>query len=364
MRLKTFTAKTMNEAMQMVRDALGEDAVIISTREERGKGVHVTAAVEKDLPVPVFEWQPRKNEDGTKPPREEPAEPAWLQYDPEQADEEQVAEILTEAMLRHSVPEDITDSLISASLATAHGDPVSALSAALEQHFGFTPLPQRSHPRVLVMVGAPGAGKTLVAAKLAARAALNGRVPLVISTDTVRAGGVEQLQAFTRILGLDLHTAANARELRKITEERGSGADQIIVDTGGLNPFDAKEMKELAKIANAVESDPVVVMPAGLDAEETSEIARAFGILGARRMVSTRLDIARRLGGLLASADQAGLGFAEISATPQVVEGLNPLNPGKLAELLMPRSWLGRHNKNNQSSGTGTGTPSRKQNDE
>ena len=47
MRLKSFTAKTMKEAMQMVRDELGENAVIVATREESG-GVRVTAALEQE----------------------------------------------------------------------------------------------------------------------------------------------------------------------------------------------------------------------------------------------------------------------------------------------------------------------------
>ena len=47
MRLKSFYAKTVTEAMQMVREMLGEDAIIVATREEKGgKAVCVTAAIE------------------------------------------------------------------------------------------------------------------------------------------------------------------------------------------------------------------------------------------------------------------------------------------------------------------------------
>ena len=50
MRLKSFTAKSMRDAMQMVREALGEDAIIVATREENGgSSVRVTAAVEKEM---------------------------------------------------------------------------------------------------------------------------------------------------------------------------------------------------------------------------------------------------------------------------------------------------------------------------
>ena len=61
MRLRTFTAPDMNRAMVMVREALGDDAVIISTsRDANSKAVSVTAAIEEEVPavedVPTNDW--------------------------------------------------------------------------------------------------------------------------------------------------------------------------------------------------------------------------------------------------------------------------------------------------------------------
>jgi flagellar biosynthesis protein FlhF len=81
MRLKSFYAKTMTEAMQMVRDTLGEDAIIVATREEKGgKAVRVTAAIdpndynEKATRAPAFE---------THGNRQAASPETWLQYDEE-----------------------------------------------------------------------------------------------------------------------------------------------------------------------------------------------------------------------------------------------------------------------------------------
>jgi flagellar biosynthesis protein FlhF len=53
MRLKTFTAKTMSEAMKLVRQTLGDEAVIIATKEENGgQSVQVTAAIEQTDTLP------------------------------------------------------------------------------------------------------------------------------------------------------------------------------------------------------------------------------------------------------------------------------------------------------------------------
>jgi flagellar biosynthesis protein FlhF len=91
MRLKSFYAKTMTEAMQMVRETLGENAVIVATREEKGgKAVRITAAIE-----PHFELSKTG---------EAAAADGWLQYDDED-EESAVAEEITDTMLRHGVPE-------------------------------------------------------------------------------------------------------------------------------------------------------------------------------------------------------------------------------------------------------------------
>ena len=53
-------------------------------------------------------------------------------------------------------------------------------------------------------------------------------------------------------------------------------------------------------------------------------------------MVATRVDLARRLGGLLSAAHAGRLAFAEVSITPQIAEGLTAINPIALARLLLP----------------------------
>src|SRR5688572_20690401 len=122
MRLKSFTARTMTEAMKMVREALGDEAIIIATREEQGgKSVRVTAAVEKDRA------------------EKEEADDDWLYADDD--DEATVVEDITEVMLRHSVPEDVLDQVVSCASVMGLEDSRIALLGALENLFQFKPLP-------------------------------------------------------------------------------------------------------------------------------------------------------------------------------------------------------------------------------
>lgn len=306
----------------MVRETLGEEAVIIATREEKnavgGAMVRITAAVEKDTLYGEHSDQ---------------ASDSWL-YDDDD-DEAMVIEEVTENMLRHGVPEDILEQIISCASILGIDEPRPALLSAIETLFKFSPLSAAPSRTPTMMIGAPGSGKTLAAAKMAARSSMNGLNVAVITTDTERAGGFEQLEAFTRLMEIDLKVAKSPTGLKEVLLETRT-FDQVIIDTAGTNPFDTESVKNLARMIGAAEMEPVLVMPANTNADEAGEIAQIFATIGAQRLLPTRVDVARRLGSLLAAAYQGGLAFAEVSATAKVADGLSQLTSKRLTQLLMP----------------------------
>ena len=80
---------------------------------------------------------------------------------------------------------------------------------------------------------------------------------------------------------------------------------------------------------------PLLVMPADSAAEEAAAMARCFVALGARALLPTRLDLVRRLGGVLAAADAGRLALSAAGITPQFAYGLRPLTPLLLARCLL-----------------------------
>lgn len=323
MRLKSFYAKTTTEAMRMVRQTLGEDAVIVATREEKGGSVCVTAAVDR---------HDRFEDDYGAHSRER----EWIYGDGED-EEGAILEQLTDVMLRHSVPEEITDQILSCATVVGLNRADASLVAALEHLFSFRPLSRKPGAPACMLVGPPGAGKTLAVAKLAARDVMDNLKVAVISTDTVRAGGIEQLSAFTRLMKVNLKKAADAKQLKDCLQESAT-ADRIYIDTAGMNPFDTDAMRETARMMSAGDIEPILTLPAGIDADESGEIARVYGTLGINSLLPTRLDIARRLGGLLSAAHYGSLIFADAGNTPKVADGLIALSPEKLTRLLMPEA--------------------------
>ena len=313
MRLKSFTASTMAEAMEMVRQELGDDAIIVSTQRAGGvKGFRVTAALEPaDADMMVAELLGEG--------------PGAL-----------AAEALKEAFVRHGLPARLSDRLVNAARTSGSSNPVQACAAALEAGFSFAHLPEFSSPRPLMMVGAPGAGKSIAVAKLAARAVLKRHDVSVITCDNFRAGATAQLAAFTRILEVDLLTAKGAESLRRAVESTAGMVDFVLIDSPGVNPFKRSDLDFLQEMIEASDVEPVLVMAAGGDAAEAGEMAEAFAEVGVSRLFASKLDTTRRLGAILSAAEAGGLALSDVSASPHVASGVSPISALSLAQLLLP----------------------------
>jgi len=314
MRLRLFRAAGMGEAMALLRAELGTDAVILETRRVAG-GVEVTAALDgRDDPVAL----PADDEPLVILPGPPPLRSAAL----------------PPALAWHNLPAGLTSCLA--------GNPAT-LAARLAEALRFAAMPDPVRQPVL-LVGPPGAGKTLSCAKLATRGVLAGGAPLVITTDGARAGAPEQLAAFTRLLGLPLAIAPQPPVLTKALLRRGPG-QAVLIDTAGCDPRDASAAAAIGDLAKAAGALLLVVLPAGLDADEAGELAEAFYALGARHLLPTRLDGAARLGGILGGA-AAGLALTEAGTSASPAEGgLTPIDAAWLAaRLLTPKRPLAASN--------------------
>ncbi len=289
MKLLVFRAPRMADAMAQLRAELGDDAVLLSTRRVAG-GVEVTAAREHD---------------------DEP-----LLINPEAV----ATPALPPALARHNLP-----GVLGARLADG------PLHLALANALRFAPLPLMDAP--LLLIGPPGGGKTLTAAKLATRLVIAGTPPLLVTADGRRAGATEQLAAFARVLGLPMAVASGPGALGKALARRAAG-QPALVDLPGCDPFNPGAARALAALLAAVRGTPVLVLPAGLDAEEAAETARAFHLLGCHHLLPTRLDAVRRLGGVLSAAAE-GLALTEAGTGPDAATGLEVLTAESLAARLL-----------------------------
>lgn len=303
MRIRTFRARTVAAAMSAARAELGPEALILGTRRV-ADGIELTAATEPEEEIsPLAPLAPLTP---TPPPA-----PAFAPRD----------EAIAQALAAHGLPDALRARL------AAGPDLAATLAATLR----FEPLGLGPGSALLV-VGPPGAGKTLMVAKLATRLRLAGETPRVIAADGRRAGAVEQLAAFTRLLGIDLIAAPHPATVLRALASRSEAP--ALIDTAGLDPFDAGEREEIAALAAASGAAIALVIPAGMDAMEAADMAEAMAEAGARVLLATRLDLARRIGAIPAAA-ATGLAIAEAGTGPGAADGLAPMTAEALAARLL-----------------------------
>jgi flagellar biosynthesis protein FlhF len=107
----------------------------------------------------------------------------------------------------------------------------------------------------------------------------------------------------------------------------------VLIDTPGCDVFDAAQMQEITSLAGSAAATMVLTLPAGMDAAEASDVAEACAGVGCHLLLPTRLDLARRLGGILAAAS-IGLALTEAGIGPGAADGLCPITPEWLANRL------------------------------
>ncbi len=312
MRMKLFSANTLDEAMALMRAELGPDAVVLSTREDPGL-VEVRAAIDRPanhrFAAPVFA-QDRPTFDATTRERMEDV----LQW--------------------HGAPEAFSEIVANAGtrLMGAACDPGPALAAGLEGVLGFAPI-HADMRRSLLMIGGPGCGKTSVTAKLSNALSSADRRLRAVCADFDAAGGHARLSAFTGRADVRLFKTPDA--LAEYMTERSPDAPPLIIDAPSFNPLDPSEMDRLSALIRQVDAEPVLVMSAEGHPEDMEDNARAFASIGARRVVLTRLDTVRRRGGAFAAISSARLSIAQLSLTHHVRGGLIPATPLRIARLLL-----------------------------
>src|SRR6266446_2920780 len=118
--------------------------------------------------------------------------------------------------------------------------------------------PSAKRPRVILLLGLQGAGKTTTAGKLGKWLGKQGRHPLLVSTDVKRPAAIQQLNLVAQKASLRVHDPAGqmdpvARAKGAVDEARNLGFDAVIVDTAGRLHIDDELMAELVAIQEATD---------------------------------------------------------------------------------------------------------------
>lgn len=174
-------------------------------------------------------------------------------------------------------------------------------------------------PRVVLMVGVNGTGKTTTAAKLAARAAAAGGRPVLAAADTFRAAAIDQLEVWAGRIGIPLVKHRPGADPAAVVFDacaaaKARGADLLLVDTAGRLHTKHNLMEELSKIRRiagreipGAPHEVLLVLDAvtGMNGlAQAREFLKAAGVTG---LVLTKMDGTAKGGVILAIVRELNL---------------------------------------------------------
>jgi fused signal recognition particle receptor len=207
---------------------------------------------------------------------------------------------------------------------------IRAVFAAAEQ-----PISAAAAPRVTLIVGVNGTGKTTTVGKLANLLKSQGRAPLICAADTFRAAAVEQLEIWARRAGVDMVRAREGADpaavvFDAISSGKAKGRDPILVDTAGRLHTRVNLMNELEKIRRIASrevpgapQEVLLVLDATVGQNGVAQAREFMGVAGVNGIVLTKLDGTAKGGVAVAIANDLKLPIRYVG----VGEGIDDLIP-------------------------------------
>jgi signal recognition particle subunit SRP54 len=203
---------------------------------------------------------------------------------------------------------------------------------------GLTDTPKR--PRVILLLGLQGAGKTTTAGKLGAWLTKQGRHPLLVSTDVKRPAAIQQLNVVGQKASVRVHDPAGeldpvARARGAVTEAKNLGFDVVIVDTAGRLHVDDELMTELVAIKTVTDPSDLLYVADAMTGQDAIKSAGEFNArVGVTGVVLSKMDGDARGGAALSVVSVVGVPIAFVGSGERL-EDLEPFHPERVVSRVL-----------------------------
>jgi len=373
MRIKSYFAAAVEDAMAQARQELGPDAMLVNSRRSQPEARHLgqyevvfaaastgpAAAEDTGSPVPsgagkggdrlaVDVADLKRELEGMRRAlvRSAFAPSRWGDVSPTASD---AYAALTSQEVLPSLARDIVTAA-EGRLALQREGPQRPVSLAGDQEwqrvlveeirsrFHTEPSLGRgdSPPRVAALVGPAGCGKTTTLVKLAVQYGLASRRPvLLLSMDTLRIAAAAQLRSFAAILGVGIQVLETVGALAQAIEEN-RGKELILVDTPGLSPAEMDADCGLADfLASRSDIDTQLVLSSSMKAADVTRMVDRFEVFRPQRLLFTKLDETESFGPIFNEAARTAKPLSFFATGQRIPEDLEAVTWNRVVERLL-----------------------------
>jgi flagellar biosynthesis protein FlhF len=378
LKVKKYTAPSMPEAMKIIREELGSDAVILNSKMVQTNGflgffkkrnIEVIAAIDPEPsqpkevlkekmieppPVKVAEFFPKA---GGPTSEELAAEIRELKRLMQQSSAggsyrtnsslplplKKVQEELAGQEVDPSIIEELMEKLLvkwyksdpEPDFNKVNGWLRELLTAKLgSAEFGGITFDHK----IIHFVGPTGVGKTTTLAKIAAECVIKQKKKTAfITTDTYRIAAIDQLKTYADILDVPMEVCYTEEDF-KAAVDTFKDFEVILIDTAGRNFRNPKYVQELKSLLDAESSLTYLVLSLTSKQRDMEETIKQFSIVDINRFIFTKADETSTFGPLLNIIDKTGKGAAYLTTGQNVPDDLVPAGPKIITGAIMGES--------------------------
>lgn len=193
-------------------------------------------------------------------------------------------------------------------------------------------------PRVIMLVGLQGSGKTTTAAKLAKRLRTQGERVVLVAADPYRPAAIQQLQTLGASIEVPVFTAEAAPPdvcAQAVSTGEKQGATAVILDTAGRLQIDEEMMRELIAIRDRTKPAEVLLVADAMTGQEAVRIAEGFHKqVGLTGLILTKVDGDARGGAAISMRSVTGVPI-KFLATGEKTDALESFEPTRLASRIL-----------------------------
>lgn len=356
MKLKKFVAVSLKEGKDLITKELGNDAVIMSTKSIPNPDVPGTTLLE--IVAAITDGDSSENQEKySKPAKLEPNEIRSVNNSHHSASDisselNQIRNILSQISdsvkykysntlgelygelyikllnsgFSESLTLEITGKLSAEQKYTTLRNLIPAAKELIIKDIKFIqPLNTQGKRSVLAFIGPTGSGKTSTLIKIAIlnKLLLNTNI-LLISADTNKVGGSDQLQTLASIAGIPFRSAYSASDLKKIVNEENE-RDLILIDTTGRSHKKREYLEEINDYLQPINPEHIyLVLSCTTEKELIRDIIKEFSFIKFNSLILTKFDETNNIGGLIETIRSFYYPLSYITTGQEIPDDIEP----------------------------------------